>query len=64
MDDEERVRELGLDIPDYWSTPYYGPAYGSMKSHHQVGRLVTLSGHIPEFPDGTLLHPGRRWATT
>jgi hypothetical protein len=35
-----------------------------MKSHHQVGRLVTLSGHIPEFPDGTLLHPGRRWATT
>jgi enamine deaminase RidA (YjgF/YER057c/UK114 family) len=59
MDYEERVRELGLDVPDYSTTPYYGPAYGSMKSHHQVDRVLTLSGHIPEYPDGTLLHPGR-----
>jgi len=59
MDYEERVEELGLEIPDYSKTPYYGPTYGSMKSHHQVGSLLTLSGHIPEHPDGTLLHPGR-----
>jgi enamine deaminase RidA (YjgF/YER057c/UK114 family) len=56
---EARVRELGLDIPDYSATPYYGPNYGSMKAHHQVGSLLFLSGHVPEYPDGTILHPGR-----
>jgi enamine deaminase RidA (YjgF/YER057c/UK114 family) len=30
-----------------------------MKSHHQTGNLLFLSGHIPEYPDGSLLHPGR-----
>ena len=58
-DDEGRVRELGLEIPDYSVTPYYGPSYGSMKAHHQVGSTLFLSGHIPEKPDGTILHPGR-----
>lgn len=56
---ESRAAELGLDIPDYSVTPYYGPGYGSMKSHHQVGALLFLSGHVPELPDGTVLHPGR-----
>lgn len=59
MDYDERVRELGLEIPDYSMTPYYGPSYGSMKSHHQVGSLLFLSGHVPEYPDGRILHPGR-----
>jgi hypothetical protein len=59
MEAEARVRELGLDIPDYSVTPYYGPNYGSMKAHHQVGSLLFLSGHVPEYPDGTILHPGR-----
>jgi len=59
MDVEARAAELGLEIPDYSSTPYYGPSYGSMKSHHQTGNLLFLSGHIPEYPDGSLLHPGR-----
>ena len=58
-DYEARVKELGLEIPDYGDTPYYGPSYGSMKAHHQVGSLLFLSGHIPEYADGTLLHPGR-----
>lgn len=56
---EDRARELGLEIPDYSATPYYGPTYGSMKSHHQTGSVLFLSGHIPEYTDGTLLHPGR-----
>ena len=59
MDHEARVRELGLEIPDFSVTPYYGPSYGSMKAHHQVGPLLFLSGHVPELPDGTVLHPGR-----
>jgi enamine deaminase RidA (YjgF/YER057c/UK114 family) len=59
MDAEARVRELGLEIPDYSATPYYGPSYGTMKAHHQIGALLFLSGHVPEYPDGTILHPGR-----
>jgi enamine deaminase RidA (YjgF/YER057c/UK114 family) len=58
MDYDARVAELGLVLPDYASTPYYGPSYGSMKSHHQVGSLLFLSGHVPELPDGSSLHPG------
>jgi YjgF/chorismate_mutase-like, putative endoribonuclease len=58
-DYEGRARELGLEIPDYSVTPYYGPSYGSMKAHHQVGSTLFLSGHIPEKPNGTILHPGR-----
>jgi enamine deaminase RidA (YjgF/YER057c/UK114 family) len=59
MNVNARVEELGLELPDYSVTPYYGPNYGSMKPHHQVGSLLFLSGHVPEFVDGTLLHPGR-----
>lgn len=59
MDIEQRVTELGLQLPDYAVTPYYGPSYGSMKAHHRTGNLLFLSGHIPAHPDGTLLHPGR-----
>jgi enamine deaminase RidA (YjgF/YER057c/UK114 family) len=59
MDYEARVRELGLDLPDYSQTPYYGPSYGSMKAHHRVGSVLYLSGHVPELADGAILHPGR-----
>jgi enamine deaminase RidA (YjgF/YER057c/UK114 family) len=59
MDFESRIAELGLDVPDYSVTPYYGPSYGSMKAHHRSGSLLFLSGHVPEYPDGTILHPGR-----
>jgi enamine deaminase RidA (YjgF/YER057c/UK114 family) len=59
MEADARVQELGLEIPDYSETPYYGPQYGSMKAHHQVGNVLYLSGHVPEHPDGTILHPGR-----
>jgi enamine deaminase RidA (YjgF/YER057c/UK114 family) len=56
---EARVVELGLEIPDYTSNAYQGLKYGSMKPHHQVGNVLFLSGHLPEYPDGSLLHPGR-----
>lgn len=56
---EDRAKELELEIPDFSVTPYYGLDYGTMKAHHQVGNLLFLSGHIPEYSDGSLLHPGR-----
>ncbi len=55
---EQRLKDLGIELPDYSIRPYYGPSYGSMKAHHRVGNLLFLSGHIPEYPDGSLLHPG------
>lgn len=58
-DYDARVRELGLDLPDFASAGYYGADYGSMKSHHIVGDILFLSGHVPERLDGTPLHPGR-----
>lgn len=58
MDFEKQASELGLEIPDFGETPYYGPSYGSMKAHHQVESLLFLSGHVPEGPDGSILHPG------
>lgn len=59
MDFDQRVKDLGIEVPDFSQTPYYGMTYGSMKPHHQVGSLLFLSGHIPEYPDGSLLYPGR-----
>jgi enamine deaminase RidA (YjgF/YER057c/UK114 family) len=59
VDFDRRAEELGLQIPDYAVTPYYGPSYGSMKAHHRVGSLLFLSGHVPERTDGTIMHPGR-----
>jgi len=49
---------LGLDIPDFAATGYYGADYGTMKPFHRVGRLLFLSGHVPQRGD-TLIHPGR-----
>jgi enamine deaminase RidA (YjgF/YER057c/UK114 family) len=59
MDFEERARELDLSIPDFDATPYQGPQYGTMKPHHRVGPLLFLGGHVPEYPDRRVLHPGR-----
>jgi hypothetical protein len=59
VDVNARIKELKVELPDFSITPYYGPSYGTMKPHHQVGPLLFLSGHVPEYPDGTILHPGR-----
>jgi len=58
MDYDARLKELGIELPDFSVTPYYGPSYGTMKSHHLAGNLLFLSGHVPEYPDGKLLYPG------
>ncbi|RKN05949.1 RidA family protein [Streptomyces radicis] len=54
---EQRVGQLGLDIPDY-ADPPYGRRYGPMKPFHRVGDLLQLSGLTPESRAGERLHPG------
>jgi YjgF/chorismate_mutase-like, putative endoribonuclease len=54
---EERVRELGLELPDY-ANPPYGERYGTLKPFHRIGDLLELSGMTPEARDGVPLHPG------
>lgn len=58
MSPEARAIALGLDIPDFAATGYYGADYGSMKPHHRVGNLLFLSGHVPQRGDEVIL-PGR-----
>jgi enamine deaminase RidA (YjgF/YER057c/UK114 family) len=59
MNPEQRAEELGIQIPDLREKGYSGAGYGPIKPHHQVGNVLYLSGHLPEYPDGTVLHPGR-----
>jgi enamine deaminase RidA (YjgF/YER057c/UK114 family) len=59
FDAEAKVREMGLEIPDYAAIGYHGTKYGSMKSHHIVGSVLYMSGYVPEKEDGSALHPGR-----
>lgn len=54
---EDRVAELGLQLPDY-SDPPYGGRYGTMKAFHRVGNLLEISGMTPEDRAGNRLHPG------
>jgi enamine deaminase RidA (YjgF/YER057c/UK114 family) len=55
---EERLAELGLDVPDFVRDGYYGAGYGSMKPFHIVGKLLFLSGHVPQRGSG-IIFPGR-----
>jgi hypothetical protein len=48
MKTEQRIAELGLDVPDFVRDGYYGAAYGSMKPYHRAGNLLFLSGHVPQ----------------
>ena len=58
MNIEQRVAELGLDVPDFIRDGYYGASYGSMKPFHIAGNLLFLSGHVPQR--GTeVVFPGR-----
>ncbi len=55
---DQRIEELGLVVPDFAAVPYTGLKYGAVKPHHQVGNVLFLGGHMPERPDGTVVHPG------
>ena|SRR5579883_425965 len=58
MEIERRCAELGLDVPDFAREGYYGASYGSMKPYHIVGRLLFLSGHVPQR-GSEVMFPGR-----
>jgi enamine deaminase RidA (YjgF/YER057c/UK114 family) len=55
---EQRIAELGLDVPDFVKEGYYGASYGSMKPYHITGNLLFLSGHVPQRGE-TVIYPGR-----
>lgn len=49
---------MGLDIPDFDRSGYYGAGYGTMKPYHRVGNLLFLSGHVAQIGT-TITHKGR-----
>ena len=49
---------MGLDIPDFDVTGYYGADYGTMKPFHRVGSLLFLSGHVAQV-GAEITHRGR-----
>lgn len=55
---EERLKDLGISLPEFGGPSYYGANYGSMKPFHISGSILHLSGHVPER-DGKAVHPGR-----
>ena len=62
MSAETRLEELGIVLPDFGGSAYYGMTYGKMKPFHLLGSVLYLSGHIPE-KDGEIVYPGRLGAT-
>ena len=62
MEIERKLAQMGIELPEFGPTSYYGASYGKMKPYHRTGPLVFLSGHIPER-NGQVIHPGRLGAT-
>ena len=67
MEIEGKLKAMGIMLPELgkWDSnlgtaqKYYGQQYGKMKPFHRTGNLLFLSGHVPDLPDGTAMHPGR-----
>jgi len=59
---EKRIAELGIELPDFGPTTYYGASYGKMKPCHLKDGVLYLSGHVPER-GGQIVNPGRLGAT-
>jgi enamine deaminase RidA (YjgF/YER057c/UK114 family) len=49
---EAKLKQMGIELPDFGAQTYYGANYGKMKPFHRVGNLLVLSGHVPDLPDG------------
>ena len=58
MTPERMALEMGLDIPDFDVSGYYGADYGTMKPFHRVGNLLFLSGHVAQI-GSEITHKGR-----
>jgi enamine deaminase RidA (YjgF/YER057c/UK114 family) len=55
---ERLALEMGLDLPDFDQSGYYGAGYGTMKPYHRVGSLLFLSGHVAQV-GAEVTHKGR-----
>ena len=62
MGAEVRVKELGLEVPDYGPSTYWGATYGKMKPFHIKDKVLYLSGQVPMWK-GEVFNPGRPGAT-
>ena len=58
MTPEKLALQMGLDIPDFDVTGYYGADYGTMKPYHRIGSLLFLSGHVAQI-GAAITHKGR-----
>jgi enamine deaminase RidA (YjgF/YER057c/UK114 family) len=56
---EDKLKGMGIILPDLGASTYYGANYGKMRPFRRLGNLLMLSGHVPDLPDGQSLHPGR-----
>ena len=56
---DEKLRQMGIELPDFGLQTYYGANYGTMKPFHRAGSLLVLSGHVPDLADGTPMFRGR-----
>ncbi len=52
---EQRLAELGIELPPTWGAP---PGMNFIKAV-QVGELLFLAGHGPTAPDGKLAYVGK-----
>jgi len=59
MQTEAKLKQMGIQLPDFGPQTYYGANYGKMKPFHRAGSLLVLSGHVPDLPDGRPMFPGR-----
>lgn len=58
MSPEQMAVRMGLDIPDFAVSDYYGADYGTMKPFHLMGNLLFLSGHVAQI-GADITHKGR-----
>lgn len=58
MSAELAAIKMGLDLPDFDVTGYYGADYGTMKPYHRIGSLLFLSGHVAQI-GAEITHKGR-----
>ena len=58
MGAEKRLEQLGIKMPAWQGEKYDGQNYGRMKPYHIVGKMLFISGQIPQI-NGTTIYPGR-----
>jgi hypothetical protein len=47
---ENKLKGMGIILPDFGASTYYGANYGKMRPFRRMGNLLMLSGHVPDLP--------------